>query len=155
MEIQSLSICVPTKGCVNECKFCVSRMHNNKYPKNSSALEIKDRLQFARDNGCNTLIFTGTGEPLQNKNYLEQVSLINQKLRSPFVCIELQTSGVMLTVENLTFLKETLNVKTISLSLSNIYDWERNSRVCGIPTPLCFDIDGLCYKIKKAGFNLR
>ena len=31
MNIQSLSIVVPTHGCMNQCKFCVSRMHKEEY----------------------------------------------------------------------------------------------------------------------------
>ena len=31
MEVQSLSICVPG-GCPNNCKFCVSKMHDETYP---------------------------------------------------------------------------------------------------------------------------
>ena len=115
MEIQSLSICVPTKGCVNNCKFCVSRMHENEYKNFYNKIEIKKRMQFARDNGCNTLIFTGTGEPLQNTYYLKKIAEINNELPSPFVWIEFQTSGVMLDLENLNFLKE-IGITTISLS---------------------------------------
>lgn len=29
MQIQSLSIVVPSKGCINKCPFCVSRMVNS------------------------------------------------------------------------------------------------------------------------------
>ena len=29
MQIQSLSVVVPNKGCVNKCPFCVSRMVNS------------------------------------------------------------------------------------------------------------------------------
>jgi len=32
MKIQSLSIVVPNKKCINDCKFCVSKMHNEEYP---------------------------------------------------------------------------------------------------------------------------
>ncbi len=66
MKIQSLSIVVPTKGCINTCKFCVSRMHKNIYKdrisdENDSWAEpdYLKRLEFARDNNCNTVILTG------------------------------------------------------------------------------------------------
>ena len=65
MEIQSASIAVPG-GCLNACKFCVAHMHENQYPNrlhNSSnesynfyLSEYKKRLEFVRDNGCNTII---------------------------------------------------------------------------------------------------
>lgn len=31
MNIQSLSICVPAKRCINDCKFCCSKMHGGDY----------------------------------------------------------------------------------------------------------------------------
>ena len=31
MKIQSLSIVVPTRKCVNNCAFCVSKTHDNDY----------------------------------------------------------------------------------------------------------------------------
>lgn len=83
MKIQSLSIVVPTHNkCINNCKFCVSRTHENTYCDkiNETAKKIMEgsdsydnitykdyfnRLQFARDNGCNVVVLTGTGEPIQ------------------------------------------------------------------------------------------
>ncbi|MCK9417164.1 hypothetical protein M0Q97_10960, partial [Candidatus Dojkabacteria bacterium] len=69
MEVQSLSICVPTHNqCVNKCEFCVSRTHTNPYEDRinkvvkkskiiiddfiDESIEYKDyfnRLQYARD----------------------------------------------------------------------------------------------------------
>ena len=173
MQIQSLSILIPTGGCVNKCKFCVSRMHENEYhsmlkwPKDGkySQQELENhqmgkvdfykRLKFARDNNCNTAIITGIGEPLQNKRYLEFFFEVNQKLPNPFLWIEMQTSGVMLMQDlNLLFLKG-LGVDTISLSLSNIFDSKSNAEMCGISEKLYFDIDELCREIKLHNFNLR
>lgn len=34
MQIQSLSIVVPTERCVNDCAFCVSKQHYEEYGKN-------------------------------------------------------------------------------------------------------------------------
>jgi hypothetical protein len=31
MKIQSLSVVVPAKKCINDCKFCVSKMHESSY----------------------------------------------------------------------------------------------------------------------------
>lgn len=68
MRIQSLSIVVPNKRCVNSCDFCVSRMHGEDYPNMlDENLPFYDlykrdyvrRLEFARDNGCNTVMLTG------------------------------------------------------------------------------------------------
>lgn len=172
MKIQSLSVLVPTKGCVNECKFCVSRMHENKYSClvnwkeyynegvstsesfRRAKMQFCKRLKFARDNKCNTVILTGTGEALQNKEFLDFFTKINQSLHDPFLWVELQTSGVMLTYENLCFLRG-IQIDTISLSLSNIFNDKSNAEICGISDNLFFEIDNVCKKIKESGFNLR
>ena len=43
MEIQSLSITVPTKICINNCKFCCSKLHTNPYCPPSDVQEY-DRM---------------------------------------------------------------------------------------------------------------
>lgn len=173
MQIQSLSVLIPTKGCVNKCKFCVSRMHENKYENcilfrkdgvytedeqywyQNGKIEFYKRLKFARDNNCNTAMLTGTGEPLQNKRHLEFFYEMNQKLPNPFLWIEIQTSGVMLLKDsNLLFLKN-MGVDTISLSISDLFDSKNNSEICGTAESLYFDINELCKEIKKLKFNLR
>ena len=82
MTVQSLSVAVPA-GCPNDCRFCVSRMHEEEYSnqieKNLRFRDLykrdyRDRLAFARDNGCNSLIFTGDGEPLMNRRFIEEVA---------------------------------------------------------------------------------
>ena len=161
MKIQSLSVLVLCNGCVNKCKFCVSRMHNNEYTNlfksnpTVARLQFKKRLQFARENNCNTAMITGTGEALQNKEFLLMFAETNKELKNPFLWLELQSSGVMLTNENLIFLKDIVGVDTISLSLSNILDSQRNSEICGTPNQLQFQISAVCKSIKDFGFNLR
>lgn len=156
--IQSLSITVPTKGCVNSCKFCVSRLHDNPYQiadweKQREVNSFFQRLQWASRYNIDTVILTGTGEALQNPKFLQQFDSWNKALQVPFYWIELQTSGVMLE-ENLGFLKS-IGVKTISLSLSDIFDNQNNQEMNGISEKLYFPILGLCKKIKGEGFNLR
>ena len=209
-EIQSLSITVPTGGCVNDCKYCVSKMHKDSWIKDrfkgknidfliknshftlednkivvkgyglwhpdisrdehfenlnlvkENYKEIKyelqdfyERLKFARDNGVNTVILTGVdGEILQNKPFLKLFKILNNLLPSPFSWIEVQTSGVMLEDKNLDFLKD-IGVKTISLSVSNIFDDKSNAEITQIPEKLKFNIDELCVRIKDKNFNLR
>lgn len=164
MEIQSLSVCVPTARCVNNCAFCVSKMskspYTNQIEKNKRFRDLyrKDyikRLQFARDNGCNTVILTGDGEPLQNVRFLDDFSEWNEKLTSPFQWVELQTSGVMLNDEMLRHLRNTVGINTIALSLSDVFDSENNCSINGTPDKLKFDIDELCSEIKRYDFNLR
>ena len=163
IEVQSLSICVPS-GCPNNCKFCVSRMHaspyTNQIEKNVRFFDLYERdymrrLQFARDNGCNTVILTGDGEPLLNRSFLKSFAHWNSSISSPFRWIELQTSGVTLDDEALRFLRNTVGVSTISLSLSNIFDSDSNANMNGTPDKLRVDIDRLCSEIKNYDFNLR
>lgn len=170
MNIQSLSIVVPTKNkCVNKCKFCVSRTHSNPYIDKISnclltddivdkySIEYKDyfnRLQFARDNGCNVVILTGTGEPTQNFPFLKFFFEINSKLITPFKSIEIQSTGVLLNDEKLKLLRE-LGVTTISLSISNIFDNNKNLEIIGCHKKLRFDIEEIISLIEKHDFNLR
>lgn len=160
MKIQSLSVVVPAKKCINSCKFCVSKMHESEYENMISSNNLyydlykKDfinRLEFARDNGCNTVMLTGDCEPLQNKTFLKEFGNYNQSLKSPFKIIELQTAGNLLTNDYLYFLRHHVGVTTISLSLNSFQNSE-NSKIigCGV-----FSIKDLCESIKKYRFNLR
>ena len=135
MQIQSLSIDVPA-GCPNSCKFCVAHMHRNAYTnqieKNHRFTDLykkdyKKRLLFARDNGCNTMMITGNGEPLMNQKFLADLGEWNDTLPNPFRWIELQTSGVFLDDEYLRFLRNTVGVNTISLSLSDVFSSKNNA----------------------------
>ena len=179
MKIQSLSIHVPTKGCVNNCKFCVSRMHESPFEnrmdtlipyENKLPLEAEiahedylRRLRFCKNNGVNTVIFTGDGEPMQNQKFLTWFAQVNEDIG--FEWLELQTSGNMLVKEgknshiydmsNLHFLKRFVGVSTISLSVSNIFDDENNWDVQNTPKKHRVPLSQLCGMIKMNHFNLR
>lgn len=156
MKVQSLSIHVPTKGCVNHCPMCVSRMHKSPYENRIDRFiyhgdargEYVRRLNFAKNNGVNTVILTGEGEALQN------IEFINWFFNSPetpkFEWVELQTSGNFLDVETLKKLKR-WGVSTISLSVMNIFDSENNSKLIGKIESL----ETLCKRIKDLNLNLR
>jgi MoaA/NifB/PqqE/SkfB family radical SAM enzyme len=173
MNIQSLSIVVPTHNkCVNSCKFCVSRTHTNPYEDRINitakdymeggdaveySQEYKDyfnRLQFARDNGCNVVVFTGTGEPVQNMRFLQFFSEVNETLKTPFKSIELQTTGVMLNEKILSDLRN-FGFTTLSFSISNIFDNDRNLELIGCNEKLRFNVFDTIKLVKKHGFNLR
>lgn len=166
MKIQSLSVVVPNKQCINDCKFCVSKMHTNDYENkmhlNGSGdseylrtiTDFKNRLEFARDNGCNVAILTGSSEPQQNRKFLKRFGLTNESLKSPFKCIEMQTTGVLLDDEYLKFLRNEVGVTTISLSLSALND-NVNCEFNGTAEKLKVNINDLCRNIKKYGFTLR
>ena len=181
MKIQSLSIHVPTDGCINKCKGCVSRMHKSPYKnrigpgvafngvsKSSDTLdEIEDwkyakrdyqnRLEFAKENKVNTLILTGTGEPLQNTEFLYWLLTGDN---AKFQWIELQTTGNYLmdlfsSYKTYFSLLKEFNVSTISLSLWDMFSSENNTALTGMLLKDAFDIDELCKEIKKNDFNLR
>ena len=165
MNIQSLSIAVPS-GCPNNCKFCVSRMSKiekntyiNQIEKNKEYRDLyqKDyinRLAYARDNGCNVILFTGTGEPLMNLDFINMVSDMNKSLDKPFRMIELQTSGIGLNDKTLSTLRNHIGITTISLSLSSL-NTNKNAEYNQTPEKLKIDIDRVCSKIKVYDFNLR
>lgn len=165
MNIQSLSVVVPNKACINNCKFCVSRMRTEEYPNQMSEksqfydLYLKDykrRLEFARDNGCNTVMLTGSSEPQQNKSFLQSFAMINDSLERPFRWIEIQTTGILLDDNYLRFLRNTVGVSTISLSVSNLWSDVDNRTIIDSPDKVFFlGLEDLCKSIKKYDFNLR
>ena len=176
MEIQSASIVVPTHNCcVNKCKFCVSRTHCNLYEDKISktdeflsfknvhdilpfkSLAFRDyqkRLQFARDNGCNVALLTGTGEPPQNIPFIDFFMAINSTLNTPFENIEIQTTGVLLTDDILRHFRE-IGITTIAFSISNIFDNKRNLELMDCNPKLAFDVYEIIALVKKYDFNLR
>jgi hypothetical protein len=167
MNIQSISIVVPTKGCVNKCKFCVSRMHENPYENCFDKFQIEKRIKFAVNNGVNTCILTGTGEALQNHGFLMNLANLFKKLDHPFPNVELQTTGVMLMEKhegfpnedepiypNVSLLKD-LGVNTISVSISDPFNDDNNMKIIGVAPKLQFKLADLCKFIKDNGFNLR
>lgn len=167
MKVQSLSVCVPA-GCPNSCKFCVSKQKRGQYVDQIEGNEafrhlykedFKRRLAFARDNGCNTVVLTGDGEPLMNKRFIEDFFEWNNAIPTPFRWIEIQTSGVNLTKAdmpdqpNLRWLRNA-GVSTIALSLSALDDM-KNFEYNGTPEKKGFFVDFLCNQVKKYDFNLR
>lgn len=161
MKIQSLSIVVPNRACINDCKFCVSKMHNDDYKNQLDHnlpfydLYLKDylkRLEFARDNGCNTVMLTGNSEPQQNRHFLMTFGLLNQILEKPFRNIEMQTTGTLIDRNYLRFLRNHVGVNVISLSVSS-FDNDENASIIGMKNPI--DLAKLCSDIKTYDFTLR
>lgn len=162
MKIQSLSIVVPGSKCINQCKFCVSCMHANDYPNlmdvqspryGQSVQEYLKRLAYARDNGCNTLMLTGSVEPQQNRPFLATLGLLNKMLPNPFRNIEIQTTGAFIDYGYLTFLKEHVGVTTVALSVASFDDVE--TRKITNMKDENFNLQMLCQDIKTLGLNLR
>lgn len=163
MKIQSLSIVVPNKRCVNDCEFCVAKMSCNNYVNQMDDnlpffdLYLEDylkALKFARHNGCNTAMLTGNSEPQQNRKFLTYFGMFMRMMQDPFEWIELQTTGVMLDRNYLRFLRNHVGVKTISLSLSSL-DSDRNAAFVNMPAHQKVDIEKLCAEIREYDFTLR
>ena len=175
MNIQSISIVAPTKGCINNCGYCVSKMHSNNYSPRFNKIQIEKRLKFAANNGVNTAILTGTGEFLQNIKFAEELASIFEEMNHPFPNVELQTTGVLLLkktleengdyvevknpsnkflYENICLLKK-LRVNTISLSISDIFNDENNASIIGIHQKLRFKLSDLITTLKQHDFNIR
>ena len=173
MNIQTISIVVPTKGCVNKCPFCVSHMHDSPYEHKWDEVQMRKRIKYAIMNDVNTCIITGTGEPFQNQVFLEKLNALFVKMRHPFPNIELQTTGVFLSKEtdlskNIkradgkpTIIHECISllhsweVNTISLSVANIFDDGLNNKIMGVSNSLQFYLYNLIHLLKDNGFNIR
>jgi len=159
MNIQSLSIVVPTHGCMNQCKFCVSRMHKEEYENLISTDDYfhmesyKNRMAFARDNGCNTVMLTGQGEPQQNLEFITKFAKMNSELVMPFRNIEIQTTGAKIDEYVLNCFRNN-GITTVSISVSCLNNDDINSDIInGGHTPI--ELKWLCSKIKEYGMNLR
>lgn len=163
MNIQSLSVVVPTTKCINNCAFCVAHMKVEDYKNQMDDnlpffdLYLKDylkRLEFARHNGCNTVMLTGNGEPQQNRKFLTYFGMFMQMMSDPFQWIEMQTTGVLLDNNYLRFLRNHVGVNLISLSVSSFAP-ETNRQIIGCPENIQLDLFDLCKRIKTYDFSLR
>ena len=132
MNIQSLSIVVPTGKCWNNCAFCVSKMHSEAYGasiiKNDNEIPQSyiNRMNFVRDEGCNSMIITGTAEPQQNMPFILNLLEANKRLRKPFYNISIQTTGSGFTPVMFEDLSS-YGLTTLALSLASVSDerhWE-------------------------------
>jgi len=160
MKILSLSVVVPTRSCVNDCGPCVSKMHATArdYPCMSPNLsdgrteaEYRKRLEFARDNGCNTALLTGSGEPQQNWDFIGWITNLNERLDKPFRWMEIQTTGVMMDEKHVGYLEDR-GIDTVALSLFS-FDDDENMNCRGSKLPV--SIEKFCGWVKGAGMNLR
>ena len=77
-----------------------------------------NRLAFARDNGCNTAMLTGCGEPQQNMHFIRLFAEMNKQLDKPFRNIEIQTTGAKITEDTIDELANCIGITTVSLSVS-------------------------------------
>ena len=163
MRIQSLSVCVPSGKCINDCKFCCVKMSESPYKDQVTGnLRFYDlyendflkRMEFARDNGCNTCMLTGDVEPQQNIPFLKIFGDMNRKLERPFRNIEIQTTGAFIDDEKLRFFRNHVGITTIAISVSCLNNDEKNKEIIGMKDR-DFNLKNLCSEIKRYDFNLR
>ena len=163
MNIQSLSIMVPCGGhCMNNCKFCVSRMRDDISifgPETISAANIPqsyiDRIKYVRDAGCDNMIITGTTEPQQNMSFISKLMYINwHQLPKPFYNIAIQTTGANMVEQDIENLSA-WGISTLALSVAS-FNMERNWDI--IQTPKAarkLSIEQLIGAAKANGMNVR
>lgn len=165
MKIQSLSVVVPNAQCINNCSFCVSKMHTDNFKNQMDDnlpffdLYLTDylkRLEFARDNGCNTIMLTGNSEPQQNRKFLTYFGMMMKLMQNPSRWIEMQTTGVLLDKNYLRFLRNHVGVNLISLSVSS-FDDGKNASIIGMKETVAhkWSLHNLCQNIKEYDFSLR
>lgn len=132
-RIKSLSISVPGTGCINDCKYCVSKMKDDwkcfgTTDEFLTSSVIEDSIREAIDNGAKSVIITGTVEPLQNMEFVHCVCEVFKKINPPTVSLEIQTSlcyGAM-TIPYIKKLAE-WGVDTLAVSISALNEkmnWE-------------------------------
>ena len=172
MAIQSLSIVVPGKKCINNCKFCVSRTHkdivyDDKISEGTkmygekgnfftaSEARYRTALRYARDLGCTTVMLTGECEPQQNMPFLRRFLTVNSdSMNNLFNNIEIQTTGRGLNRDKI-FDLANRGINTFSISVSS-FDDEENNRIIGVLDPRDrFKLVELCQNIKEAECLLR
>lgn len=163
MRIQSLSVVVPNKKCINNCMSCPSRMHGNEYPdllderKHDFYIHIRDylkRLRFAKDNGCNTIVLTGTSEPQQNRKFLTWFGMMMEIMDNPFGSIEMQCTGALLDDDYIQLLRTFVGVNLIALSMFSL-DMGINNDTIRPPKGIYIDLPDVASRIKAAGMQLR
>lgn len=163
MKVQSLSVVVPNKVCINKCESCPSRMHDWTYPIlledgnpdfDLYLAEYLKRLEYARDNGCNVLMLTGTSEPQQNRKFLLWFGMLMKLMKNPFRNIEMQCTGVLLDENYLKFLRRHVGVATMALSVFAL-DKEANMRIINPPKNSEIDPVKIAKMVKDADMNLR
>jgi hypothetical protein len=142
-----------------------NRMDINHPHYDINVKEYLKRLRFVADNGCQTIILTGTSEPQQNKQFLATFALLHQTIGSPFTNIEMQTTGFGLDEDKdyLRFLRNFVGVNTIALSINSPIS-VTNCEILGHPCtehPVTgkvipkLRIERLCDNLKDYDFNIR
>ena len=160
MNIQSLSIVVPTKGkCWNNCPFCVSKQHNEDYGEDLDfSYDFPEfyinKLKYVLSKGCDNLIFTGVTEPQQNLTFIHDLLGINMDLINSFFNIAIQTTGSGLDENDIEDLAAN-GLTTLALSV-NSFNNNRNWEITHTPPKFqTIELEGLYRAAKKCHLNVR
>lgn len=159
MNIQSLSIVVPAGKCWNHCKFCVAHMHHEDYGKpilinGDIPQSYINRMRFVREEGCNSMIFTGDTEPQQNLPFIYKLLAINSALPNPFYSITMQTTGSGLWPSDIEHLAAA-GVTTLALSISSLFDKENWNIISTPMNKRTMSLADLIKCAKESGMNVR
>lgn len=161
----ALQIVVPGT-CPNRCHFCVSLLHDQSMypnrkverqePGSQGRIAYRRRLAYARDEGCDTLIYTGVyNEALFNPTFMKMVAEENRALHKPFRKLEIQTTGIGLRKNKWDFLRDECEVSTLALSVSDMFDDKNNGDINRTPDGLRFNLDEFCKEALEHDFNIR
>lgn len=94
--MKSLQVVTPHIKCIFDCPFCISKghVHNNKFINNhllNFDLWKNNLINVIRNNNdLKYIVITGTNEPMQSKDYVNDVIDITRKVNSD-IQIEIQT----------------------------------------------------------------
>jgi len=161
-KISSLQVSVPLKGCINNCRSCIAKVsgEDNIIFKNLSKdidfdNQYLEKLKLIKNQKCKNIVITSDkGEPIQNKPFMRKLGEFNKELDNWFN-FEIQTTGVLLNDQNLGFMKDVVGIKTISLSVFDIFDDQNNLNIIGVKENTGFNLKDICRSIKNYGFILR
>ena len=170
MQLQSLSVVIPTGKpgecggiCMNHCASCPGRMHDHPYPYlldetvpgfSRHLNEYIKRLEFARHNGCNTVMLTGSAEPQQNRKFLTYFGMMQKMMSDPFQWVEMQTTGAGIDRNYLEFLRDHVGLNLLSLSLFAL-ESVPNAEIVHPPKGMMTDIPIFTKLVKNMGLSLR
>ncbi len=110
------------------------------------------RLEYAREHGFDTLVYTGDCDPLSNPGFMENVESWNSELARPFRRIELETTIESLDEKTLLWLRNRVSVSTVSLFIPHPGP---NSSFLDIPQEIAQDPETFRVRMESLGLNLK
>lgn len=172
--MKSLQVLTPSRKCIFNCPFCISKTHShenqfqNVYQENNSLWEANfiDILENYQD--LKNIVITGTNEPMQDQKCIEDIIQIVRKYRSD-INIELQTKYykkekvfdlldvVAFSVSNFDYLKRIPKTKKITRIVLLLTDSFHNKSLKEIINFINKDIEQITFKVLQDshGYNLR